>query len=47
VPTPVLAVVRDGRHVPYDDPAVVALEAGDRLIYVSSPRDREGDPPPG
>jgi hypothetical protein len=26
---------------------VVALEAGDRLIYVSSPRDREGDPPPG
>ena len=40
VSTPVLAVVRDGRNHPYDDPAVVRLVTGDRLIYVSSPRDR-------
>jgi len=44
VPTPVLAVVRGGRNVPYDDPAVESLQAGDRLIYVSSPRERaDGD----
>ncbi|HEX7187933.1 MAG TPA: NAD(P)-binding protein, partial [Actinomycetes bacterium] len=40
IPTPVLAVVRDGRNHPYDDPEVAQLQAGDRLIYVSSPRDR-------
>jgi hypothetical protein len=37
---PVLAVVRGGRTHPYDDPAVASLLATDRLIYVSSPRDR-------
>ena len=40
VETPVLAVVRGGRNHPYDDPDVAALAAGDRIIYVSSPRDR-------
>ncbi|MGH8893943.1 MAG: potassium channel family protein [Actinomycetes bacterium] len=40
VATPVLAVVRDGRNLAYDDPAVAELGAGDRLIYVSTPRDR-------
>lgn len=40
VETPVLAVVRRGRNHPYDDPEVAQLEAGDRLIYVFSPRDR-------
>jgi voltage-gated potassium channel len=38
--TPVLAVVRDGRNVPYDEPSVESLRAGDRIIYVSSPRER-------
>jgi voltage-gated potassium channel len=38
--SPVLAVVRGGRPHPYDDPAVASLLATDRLIYVSSPRDR-------
>jgi voltage-gated potassium channel len=47
VTTPVLAVVRGDRNVPYDDPAVATLAAGDRLIYVSSPRDRGGDQPGG
>ena len=42
VATPVLAVVREGRNLPYDDPQVAELRAGDRLIYVSSPRDRRG-----
>lgn len=42
VPTPVLAVVRQSRNLPYDDPQVAELQAGDRLIYVSSPRDRRG-----
>lgn len=40
VDVPVLAVVRGGRHRPYDEPEVAALEAGDRLIYVSTPRRR-------
>jgi voltage-gated potassium channel len=45
VPAPVLAVVRAGRNVPFDDPSVGSLQAGDRLIYVSSPRERrEGQP---
>jgi voltage-gated potassium channel len=43
VATPVLAVVRGSRHLPYDDPAVASLQAGDRLIYVSSPRERAGE----
>jgi voltage-gated potassium channel len=42
VPLPVLAVVRGGRNLPYDDPAVTALRPGDRLIYVSTPRQRGG-----
>ena len=42
VRTPVLAVVRDGRTHPYDDPAVGSLLATDRLVYVSSPRQRSG-----
>ena len=42
VATPVLAVVRQGRNRPYDDPQVAELQAGDRLIYVYSPRDRRG-----
>jgi voltage-gated potassium channel len=40
LPVPVLAVVRDGRNLPYDDPAVAPLRPGDRLIYVSTPRQR-------
>ena len=35
---PVLAVVRGGKTLPYDDPQVASLQAGDRLIYVSAPR---------
>lgn len=38
--TPVLAVVRGGRNVPYDEPDVAELRRGDRIIYVSSPRER-------
>jgi voltage-gated potassium channel len=38
--TPVLAVVRDGRNLPYDDPAAGELREGDRVICVSSPRQR-------
>ena len=41
VGTPVLAVVRDGRHQPYDEPSVAILQDGDRLIYVSTPRSRQ------
>lgn len=41
VGAPVLAVVRAGRTHPYDDPEVARLAAGDRIIYVSSPRDRD------
>jgi voltage-gated potassium channel len=41
VSVPVLAVVRGGRNFPYDDPQVAPLQSGDRLVYVSSPRDRE------
>ncbi|TDC17709.1 potassium channel family protein [Actinomadura bangladeshensis] len=49
---PVLAVVRDGRTLPFDHPECTVLEAGDRLIVVrSSPRlraaskdkDKDGD----
>lgn len=40
VDTPVLAVVRDGSNYPFDDPRVAALQAGDRVIFVSSPRER-------
>jgi voltage-gated potassium channel len=40
VATPVLAVVRDGRNLPYDDPAAAELRPGDRVIYVSTPRQR-------
>ena len=35
---PVLAVVRGGSTLPYDDPQVAQLRAGDRLIYVAAPR---------
>jgi len=38
--SPVLAVVRGGRPHPFDDPAVASLVTTDRLIYVSSPRER-------
>ena len=30
---PVLAVVRAGRHLPYDDPEAATLQPGDRLVY--------------
>jgi voltage-gated potassium channel len=40
VPVPVLAVVRNGRNLPYDDPSAAELRRGDRLIYVSTPRQR-------
>jgi voltage-gated potassium channel len=40
VSVPVLAVVRDGRNIPYDDPKADTLLATDRLVYVSSPRER-------
>jgi voltage-gated potassium channel len=33
---PVVAVVRDGRTLPYDDAGCATLKAGDRVIYVSS-----------
>jgi len=35
---PVIAVVRGGKTLAYDDPQAAQLRAGDRLIYVSSPR---------
>ena len=38
---PVLAVVRDGRRLAFDDPEATRLHAGDRLIFVSSPNSRE------
>jgi len=47
VVSPVLAVVRGGRPRPYDDPDVATLLATDRLIYVSSPRERGGVEQPG
>jgi len=34
---PVLAVVRDGRTSRYNDPAVGALRAGDRVVQVVAP----------
>jgi voltage-gated potassium channel len=34
--TPVVAVVRDGRTLPYDDAGCATLRAGDRVIYVAS-----------
>jgi len=37
---PVLAVVRDGQQLAFDEPAVAELRAGDRVIYVSTPRSR-------
>ncbi|MBO2446250.1 potassium channel protein [Actinomadura barringtoniae] len=36
VPEPVLAVVRDGRTLPYDDEQCARLRAGDRLVVVKS-----------
>lgn len=41
LPYPVLAVVRDGRTLPYDEPEAEVLRAGDRLIYVCTPRSRQ------
>lgn len=38
VAAPVLAVVRNGEILAYDDPACERLRHGDRLIYVASPR---------
>src|SRR5687768_5242975 len=35
---PVLAVIRDGKTLPYDDPDCAQLQSGDRLIYVSTQR---------
>ena len=35
---PVVAVLRGGRVVDYGDPALGALRAGDRLLYVAAPR---------
>ncbi|MDQ1642377.1 MAG: voltage-gated potassium channel [Actinomycetota bacterium] len=37
---PVLAVVRGGETLPYDDPAATSLQAGDRLIYVQGRHER-------
>jgi voltage-gated potassium channel len=37
---PVLAVVRDGRRQPFDDPSVAQLREGDRVICISTPRSR-------
>jgi voltage-gated potassium channel len=37
---PVLAVVRAGRTLSYDDPEAAALQAGDRIIYVAGPSAR-------
>ena len=35
---PVLAVIRNGKTMPYDDPDCAQLQSGDRLIYVSTQR---------
>jgi voltage-gated potassium channel len=40
LPVPVLAVARGGRLLPYDDPDAAPMHAGDRLIYVTTPRHR-------
>ena len=37
---PVLAVVRGGKTLTYDDPEAAALQAGDRIIYVAGPSAR-------
>ncbi len=37
---PVLAVVRAGKTLPYDDPGAAALQTGDRIIYVAGPSAR-------
>ena len=36
---PVLAVIRDGRTLRYDDPAVASLAAGDRVVHAQAGRD--------
>lgn len=36
IPVPVVAVLRDGRVLRYDDPALAALAPGDRLLYVAA-----------
>ena len=38
LPVPVLAVVRAGRTLRYDDPAIGDLRTGDRLLFVASGR---------
>jgi voltage-gated potassium channel len=35
---PVLAVIRNGKTLPYDDPEAAPLASGDRLIYVATQR---------
>ena len=35
---PVLAVIRNGKTLPYDDPDCAELRSGDRLIYVATQR---------
>ena len=40
LPGPVLAVVRGGRPLAFDEPGVAELREGDRLICVSTPRQR-------
>lgn len=40
-PAPVLAVVRGGATLPYDEPSVQSLRAGDRVIFVCTPRSRQ------
>jgi voltage-gated potassium channel len=42
----VLAVLRDGRRYAFDDPAVRALRAGDRVVQVQSTQ-ADGDPQTG
>ncbi|MFG2086338.1 potassium channel family protein [Spirillospora sp. NPDC048824] len=44
---PVLAVVRDGRLLPFDHPACADLHTGDRLIVVRSQRERRASPESG
>jgi voltage-gated potassium channel len=43
---PVLAVVRDGRTLAYDNVECETLRAGDRIVYVGSSGGRYGEVPP-
>jgi voltage-gated potassium channel len=43
---PVLAVVRDGQTLTYDNAACESLRAGDRIVYVASNAGKQGVVPP-